>query len=46
MVLERLAEENRAARTLTDTPDAEPELPTSGQKDPSDLIGGNVSVGG
>ena len=46
MVLERLVEENQAAKALTDTPQAEPALPTSAPKAASGLIGGTVSVRG
>ncbi len=46
MVLERLVEENQAAKALTDTPQAEPALPSSAPKAASDLIGGTVSVRG
>ncbi len=46
MVLDRLVEENQAAKALTDTPQAEPALPTSVPKAASDLIGGTVSVRG
>ena len=46
MVLERLAEENRAARALTDTPQAEPAMPGAGSDSTDHLIGGTVSVEG
>ena len=46
MVLERLAEENRAARALTDTPQAEPAKPGAGSDSTKNLIGGTVSVEG
>ncbi|MHC4448357.1 MAG: flagellar export chaperone FliS [Planctomycetota bacterium] len=46
MVLERLVEENQAAKALTDTPEAEPAVPSSAPKPASDLIGGTVSVRG
>ena len=47
MVLDRLVEENRAAKALTDTPEAEPaEAPSSSPKAPSQLIGATVSVRG
>ena len=46
MVLERLAEENRAAQALTDTPAAEPAQPGARSDSTQNLIGGTVSVEG
>ena len=46
LVLDRLVEEIQAAKALTDTPAAEPAMPTAAPKLASDLIGGTVSVRG
>jgi hypothetical protein len=46
MVLEQLAQENKAAGAITAIPDAQPPLGTGPAGAPSDLIGGTVSVRG